>query len=248
MKSRGICFFEPLTIFMITCIFMVFNCINPTDGSDPNQKQKTIKDIDGNVYKIVKIGDQWWMAENLNVTRYRNGDVIPDVTSTTAWENLTINGYCNYENNEINAATYGRLYSWYAVTDPRRLAPAGWHLPSDEEWKQLELLLGMSQSVADQSGWRGSDEGGKLKVTGTMLWNSPNTAATNTTGFAALPGGCRNSDGDFGFVGEGGYFWSSTEFDASSAWARNLFYHYAGVVRDCSKKNFGRSVRCVRDN
>ena len=149
----------------------------------------TVTDIDGNTYQTVKIGDQWWMAENLKVTCYRNGDAIPNITDGTTWASLSTGAYCEYNNDINNVATYGRLYNWYAVTDSRNIAPAGWHVPSDAEWKQLEMYLGMSQSEADATGWRGTDEGGKLKEVGTMHWNSPNTGATNESGFTALPGG-----------------------------------------------------------
>lgn len=152
-------------------------------------------DIDGNVYQIVTIGTQVWMAENLKVTHYRNGDVIPNVTDGPTWAGLTTGAYCEYDNNVASVATYGRLYNWYAAVDTRNIAPDGWHVPSDEEWKQLETYLGMSQAEADAIGLRGSDEGGMLKETGTSHWDSPNTGATNESGFTALPGGHRRYGG-----------------------------------------------------
>lgn len=120
---------------------------------------ETVTDIDGNTYKTIQIGNQRWMAENLKVTRYRNGTAIPTVTSNTDWFNLTTGAYCNYDNSTSDAAIYGRLYNWYAVNDSRNIAPTGWHVPSDEEWKTLEKYLGMSQSEADDTGWRGTNEG-----------------------------------------------------------------------------------------
>ena len=118
---------------------------NPTENDEP----KTVTDTDGNVYKTVKIGNQLWMAESLKVSHYRNGDTIPHVTDGSTWVTLTTDGYCDYDNNETLVATYGRLYNWYAVIDPRGLAPSGWHVPTDAEWKELEMYLGMSQSDAD---------------------------------------------------------------------------------------------------
>jgi len=171
----------------------------------------TVTDIDGNVYKTVKIGNQWWMAENLKVTRYRNGDPIPNITDNHTWVDLSTGAYCNYNNDISNVATYGRLYNWYAVDESRNIAPAGWHVPTDDEWKQLEIYLGMSPTEADETHWRGTDEGGKLKETGTTHWYSPNTGATNESGFTALPGGYRVSGG-FSSLGFGAYFWSSTVF------------------------------------
>ncbi|MFC1562338.1 FISUMP domain-containing protein, partial [candidate division KSB1 bacterium] len=173
---------------------------------------RTVTDIDENVYQIVQIGDQEWMVENLKVTRYRNGDAIPNVTDGSAWGGLSTGAYCTYYNNASNAAVYGHLYNWYAVDDSRGLAPEGWHVPTDEEWKELEMYLGMSQSEADTSGWRGTDEGDKLKETGTSHWGSPNAGATNESGFTALPGGYRSiSTGTFLNFYHIAIFWSSTE-------------------------------------
>jgi len=194
-------------------------------------------DIDSNIYPTVKIGDQWWMAENLKVTRYRNGDDIPIVTDDTEWKNLTTGAYCNYNNNSDNADIYGRLYNWYAVNDSRNIAPLGWHVPSDEEWQTLIDYLG-GESVA----------GGKLKETGTTHWNSPNEGATNESGFAALPGGDRYYYGAFNSLGTLAYFWSSTEYNLSShAWYRLLGYYSADVTRTSNRKRDGFSVRLVRD-
>lgn len=178
----------------------------------------TVTDIDGNVYKTVKIGNQVWMAENLRVTRYRNGKAIPNVTTKSKWKKLKKGAYCSYKNNDSNIGTYGLLYNWYAVNDSRNLAPAGWHVPTDEEWKQLEMYLGMSQTETNDTGWRGTDEGGKLKEIGTTHWKSPNTGATNLSGFTAVPGGCRTYDGTFYSIGTSAYFWSATEIDSYSAW------------------------------
>jgi len=208
----------------------------------------TVTDIDGNVYQTVKIGDQWWMMENLKVTHYRNGDPIPHVTDNSTWEGLTTGAYCAYENDENDVETYGRLYNWYAVDDSRNIAPEGWRVSTDEDWKQLEMYLGLSSTEADSMGWRGTDEGGMLKETGITLWASPNTGATNESGFSALPGGYRSSDND-GFFTAGylGYWWSSTTFDSQNAWYHSLNYNVAGVYRYCSIKQLGFSVRCVRD-
>jgi len=148
-----------------------------------------------------------------------------------------------------NVATYGRLYNWYAVDDSRKIAPEGWHVPTDEEWKQLELYLGMSQTDADdQGGWRGTDEGGKLKESGTTHWISPNTGATNESGFSALPGGLRRYNGDYhSSLGIDAYFWPSTESGAGQAWWRGLSCSSPKVYRSFSVKLNGFSVRCVRD-
>jgi len=207
----------------------------------------TVTDIDGNTYQTIKIGDQWWMAENLKVTHYRNSESIPNVTDNTEWTNLSTGAYCNYDNNTSNVTTYGRLYNWYAVDDSRDIAPAGWHVPTDEEWKQLEMYLGMSQEDADKTAWRGTDEGGKLKETGTEHWLDPNTGATNVSGFSALPGGYRSHYGTFLLIGQGADYWSATQGSSQDAWFRSLDYSNSDIRREDISKPYGFSVRCVRD-
>jgi uncharacterized protein (TIGR02145 family) len=206
-----------------------------------------VKDIDGNIYRAVTIGTQVWMAENLKVTHYRNGDAIPNVTDNAAWESLTTGAYCEYDNDLNNVATYGRLYNWYAVNDSRNIAPEGWHVPTDAEWKQLEMYLGMSQTEADAVDWRGTDEGGKLKESGTIHWLNPNTGATNESGFSALPGGWRYYYATYYGIGSNAGFWSSTESSSSSAWFRYLSSASSGVNRGYYDKQIGFSVRCVKD-
>ena len=188
------------------------------------------------------------MAENLKVTHYRDGDPIPNVIDNTEWFNLTTGAYCNYNNDAGYVSTYGRLYNWYAVDDSHNIAPEGWHVPSDEERKQLEMYLGMSQSEADYTGWRGTDEGGKIKESGTTHWNSPNIGATNESGFTALPGGHREYIGDYSHIGTNAFFWSSTEFSTNNAWYRYLDYNYSEVYRGHSYlKRYGFSVRCIKN-
>ena len=207
----------------------------------------TVTDIDGNTYQTIQIGDQCWMAENLKVTHYRNGDPIPCITSNSDWGSLTTGAYCNYDNNASNVAIYGRLYNWYAVNDNRNIAPEGWHLPSDAEWKQLEMYLGMSQTEADKTDWRGTNEGGKLKENGTLHWNDPNNGATNESGFTALPGGQRDDDGGYFDMGNLALFWSSTERSNYYAWSRTLSYNESEIRRLYYHEGSGFSVRCVKD-
>lgn len=198
--------------------------------------QLIITDIDGNTYKIIKIGDQWWMAENLKVTRYRNGEAIPHVTDDSQWANLSTGAYCNYGNNTNNATTYGRLYNWYAVIDGRKIAPAGWHVPTDQEWETLVNYLGGS-GVA----------GGKMKEAGTAHWSSPNTGGTNESGLSARPGGRRYYGGYYEYMGVYAYFWSSSVTVSNYAWARYLHFNHPLVYRCNIGTEYGFSVRCVRD-
>src|SRR6185312_12775462 len=133
----------------------------------PVQETGTMTDADNNTYKTVKIGNQWWMAENLRVKHYRNGWPIQEMTSTSpdsVWAQKTTGAFCKYDYDDTKAAKYGLLYNWYVMTDTNIIAPAGWHIPSDDEWKTLEMYLGMSQADADNVKWRGKDEGDKLKM------------------------------------------------------------------------------------
>jgi uncharacterized protein (TIGR02145 family) len=187
-------------------------------------------------YPSVTICSQKWMDKNLDVTTYRNGDTIAYVTNSTAWAALTTGAWCYYNNDPSTNATYGKLYNWYAVNDSRGLAPAGWHVPSDAEWTTLETCLGGS-SVA----------GGAMKVSGTTTWTSPNTGATNSSGFAGLPGGFRNYDGTFDAVGDFGFWWSSSEYDTAFAWLRQLYYANGNFYRTNGSRRHGFSVRCLRD-
>ncbi|MCP4704678.1 MAG: hypothetical protein GY865_08720 [candidate division Zixibacteria bacterium] len=197
----------------------------------------TVTDIDGNVYITAKIGDQTWMLQNLKVTNYRNGDPIPNVTDDGAWGGLSTGAYCEYDNDINNVSTYGRLYNWHAVDDSRNIAPEGWHVPTDAEWQTLVDYLG-GVSVA----------GGKMKETGTTHWDSPNTGATNESGFSGLPGGYRyGTTGPFYYVGRTTLFWSSTEYFGLYAWYRTLDYSYSDIGRSNLFKNYGFSVRCVKD-
>ena len=207
----------------------------------------TMTDIDGYVYQTVKIGDQWWMMENLKVTHYRNGDPIPHVTDGSTWSGLSTGAYCEYDNNPANPATYGRLYNWYAVDDSRNIAPEGWHVPTDEDWQQLEMYLGMSSSEVEGIGLRGTDEGGKLKEAGTVHWNLPNEGATNESGFMALPGGYRDYSAVYFKMGDDGEFWSSTGWSSVTAFNRILRYDEQLIGRINIDKKSGYSVRCIRD-
>ena len=196
---------------------------------------ETITDIDGNVYHAVTIGTQVWLLENLNTTKYRNGDPIPFVTDATAW-GTAADAYCNYNNDESNSTTYGRLYNWHAVNDNRNIAPSGWHVANDDEWTTLISYMG-GLDVA----------GGKLKETGTSHWQSPNSGATNEAGFTALPGGYCNIDGSFGRLTDIGYWWSSTAGGNLGSWQICLFSYDIDALRVSNRQNIGLSVRCIRD-
>jgi uncharacterized protein (TIGR02145 family) len=206
-------------------------------------------DRDGKVYCTVEIGEQEWFAENL---RY-DPPGIPEVSGDVNWAAIWNNGnpteqpaWCYYDDNAANDATYGKLYNWYAV-NTGTLCPDGWHIPTDEEWQILELELGMPTDEVNTIGWRGGAQnvGGKMKST--TGWNSPNTGATNESGFAGLQGGFRYYIGDFSDIGNYGYWWSSSESFSFGPWFRFLNYVNEVVYRGNSNKTHGYSCRCVRD-
>ena len=204
----------------------------------------SISDIDGNTYNTVQIGTQCWTRENLRVTKYRDGTIIPlDESGGTAgngtsqtWSSRTTGAITVYGHSATNLATYGYLYNWYAVVDSKGLCPSGWHVPSDSELTTLTNYLG-GESVA----------GGKMKSTGTTIWNSPNTGATNESGFSALPGGYRDFDGIFLYIRNDAFFWSATEIGSNFAWLRYLNNYSGNVYRYNFNKQNGFSVRCLRD-
>ena len=210
-------------------------CIGGNTGLDESYCG-IVTDIDGNEYGTVLIGNQVWMSENLKVTKYKDGTAIPTGHSNSVWSNLSSGAYAVYDDDDVNTDTYGFLYNWYAVDDSRIIAPDGWHVPTDDEWTTLTDYLGGT-----------SVSGGKMKETGTEHWSSPNTDATNESGFTALPGGYRSTNGSYGNQGYYGYFWSSTENNSDTAWYRVLHYNYSDVSRSSSNKRYGFSLRCVRD-
>ena len=199
----------------------------------------TIADIDGNVYNTVVIGTQTWMMENLKTTHYRNGDAIPSIADARS---VFTGTYCNYNNDASNVSTYGRLYNWYAVTNPAGLCPAGWHIPTDDEWTILITYLGGDTKAP-----------GAMKATGTTLWKTPNIGATNSSGFTALPGGAHMT-GTFLDMGATCVSWSLTEhidefgYENASFFTLNyvnstkLLLSYPGDTKDAAF-----SVRCLKD-
>jgi len=223
---------------IVSALLLLFNSgCSPDDPIEPG----FITDLDGNIYHPVTICDQVWMVENLNVAKYRNGDPIPKVTDDATWCALTTGAYCYYNNDSTAyAAIYGKLYNWYAVIDPRGLAPEGFHIPTDMEWAVLDTCLG-GEYVA----------GGAMKETGTTHWVSPNNEATNLSGFTGLPGGSRDDCGRWGLffdLGSYGSWWSTTEDDTGGAWYRRLGYWDDNFIRNnYGVKSRGYSVRCLKD-
>lgn len=197
----------------------------------------TVTDSDGNTYRTISIGGKTWMAEDLRTTKFNDGTSIPLVTSNNSWTGLKTAGYCEVNNDAANASLYGRLYNWYAVTDSRKLCPSGWHVPTLEEVNALVSALG-GTSVA----------GGKLKEKGTTFWNTPNTGATNESGFSARGAGYRSYlDGtykDFRYVV--GY-WTSTSHTSLTAYHKSVWFNNAEVEVSGKYNTTGLLVRCVKN-
>ena len=178
----------------------------------------------------VKIGNQIWMLENLNVTTYRDGTPIAEVSNQATWDNLSTGGWSNYSNDPSFASIYGRLYNYYAVVDSRGLCPSGWHVPNNEEYNVLANFLG-------------GNVGGKMKSAGFV---TPNTGATNSSGFTALPGGWRQT-GSFSSEGNAGMWWTSTEATSTTAYTRELHSSFSECYQTTKNKKWGASVRCIKD-
>lgn len=238
--------------FRIGLALLLFFFIQSCRKEDDKEIDNTIKDIDNNVYTSVIIGTQEWMVENLKTTRYRNGDLIGTTTPATLdiTSETTPKYQWAYEGNESNVNTNGRLYTWYAVTDPRNVCPAGWHVPTDSEWTTLTAYLtnkgygytgngdDIAKSIASTSGWITS-----------LIAGTPGNDQTsnNSSGFTALPGGFRHCSGSFNYVGNSGFWWSSTEFSAADACSLSMLYYNTKVTRYFGDKLSGFFVRCIKD-
>lgn len=224
-------------IYLLSVTFLMLQSCSTdsTDSSNDNDNPAdvTVTDIEGNHYNTIRICDQTWLKSNLNVSHYRNGDQIPQVQDPAQWANLTTGAWCYYENNSANGTVYGKLYNWYAINDPRGLAPEGWHVPSDEEWTTLTTCLG-GESLAG------------VKMKATTGWIS-NPEATNSSGFTGLPGGFRLSDATFGDIDHYGTWWSSTQYDGTNAWRRSINDVNGNVHRSYNPNRNGMAVRCIKN-
>ncbi len=219
-------------LFMTIAIFTIVLSLSA-------QEKGTFTDSrDNKVYKIVKIGTQIWMAENLNVSTFRNGDPIMEAKTAEDWQTAGDEkkaAWCYYENDPENGKKYGKLYNFYAVTDTRGLAPKGMHIPTDKEITILTTYVGGEKTA-----------GVKLKEAGTFNWKNPNADATNETGFFALPGGKNTYNGTFDGVGDYGSWWAASDYGTTCSWGMGSNYNFVGRYYNFSEQN-GFSVRCLRD-
>jgi uncharacterized protein (TIGR02145 family) len=229
-------------IFLATLIVMFLGC----SKENPPATSSALTDLDGNSYTAITIGKQTWYKENLSVSKYSDGTIIPEVSDPTEWSTLTTGAWCHYENDSSTGEIFGKLYNWYAVagifdaaslTDislRKKLAPQGCHIPADSEWTALSNNLG-------------SDAGGKMKSIGDELWESPNTGAANSSLFTGLPSGICIFNGSYHFIGYHGYWWSSTSVDSKTAWNRSLNYNSNILCKSYDNLKYGLSVRFIKD-
>jgi uncharacterized protein (TIGR02145 family) len=237
-----------LVISFLVIIFLAGCETNPDPEKVP--ETGTVTDAEGNIYNTVKIGNQWWMSENLKTKKYTDRSSIQNITDSSGWVNNTTGAYCIYENGNTQSPAPGLLYNWFALNNDAGLAPAGWHIPTDNEWQQLEQATGMSGAEASLNGWRGSKEGEKLKVASPSGWTIfENVWGNNEMGFTALAGGCRLPNATFGQPGlyATGFWWTFSESSPEEALYRYLDYKNSDIFRSHDSKRYGFSVRCVKN-
>lgn len=237
------------------CFSNIVDCVGICDGDAFIEDSICyIHDIDGNLYSTIQIGSQVWMGENLKVTHYSSGDSIQYVQSESTepdiWENLITGAYGYYNQELSNHQIYGNLYNWYTVGDNRGVCPENWHVPTDEEFISLEIFLGMTETEAYFTDFRGTNEGSMLSGNADLWYDGElkNNNDFGTNGFNVLPAGHRYANpGSYNLLGSYAYFWSSTELSSSNAWNRLFGYDNSEVYRGIINKHYGLSIRCLRD-
>lgn len=235
------------TSFSLLLVSCKSNSTSLEDPEEPNNFEvcgDTLKDNDGNSYKTVQIGNQCWTAQDLRTASYQDGSSIPNVTEDIEWTGLTNGAWAYYANDDLNSDINGKLYNWFAATDSRGICPTGWKVPSDDNWKALEIELGMTEEEANSEEWRGDNKniGGKMKDINS--WSGENV--TNESGFSAIPAGSRTNNGTFS-ASYSATWWSSSELNENTAWQRLLFNDHNHVYRGSSTKSFGFPIRCMLD-
>lgn len=236
------------TFCMVILLLVLGLACNDDMVNNPVMETGIVSDIDGNTYQTIKIGNQWWMSEDLRVTAFRSGEEISQLQDKEMWQSTDQPAYAIYNN---SSSAPGLLYNFYTVDNDQEIAPEGWRVPTDEDWKVLEEYLGMSVVELDQTNWRGVDEGDQLKemTTNTSGWILYDGVwGTNSTGFTALGNSCRVFEGSWGVPGlrHTGFWWSSTENDGYG-WYRYLDYKKSGIFRYSAHPNYGFSIRCIKE-
>ena len=236
----------------ITCqikTILVLICLSSLPSKGGNHEDSVVVDIEGNKYHTIAIGTQIWMKENLRTTKYNNGTPIFCVESNNEWTSLSSAAYCWYNNDSSYQAIYGAIYNGFTLEEGN-VCPTGWHVPTDNDWKILEIELGMSPSEADKPGWRGNI-GGKF-AGAANLWLGgyfEGDTVFNTTAFNGVPAGNRiGESGSFGNMGSNAYWWCNTDEGKDKLWVRNIFYASNHFIKNSYSKNYGFSIRCIKDN
>jgi uncharacterized protein (TIGR02145 family) len=205
----------------------------------------SVSDTSGNSYKTIQIGSQKWMAENLRTSKYQNGDPIPNNTNVDQWIGLTSGVWCHYQNNSQYECPYGKLYNWYVVSDSRNVCPTGWHVPTNSDWQTLILSLDPNADITSPVA-NSTTAGSSLKSTGLTYWSSPNSDATNVSGFSALPNG-RLVGNTFNILTFVGYWWSSTPVNSTDAYNINMYSGSGNILPDQNENYNGLGIRCIKD-
>lgn len=248
-------------------LFVFFSSCSSTE-EEPQKSQfnakltyGTVTDVDGNVYKTIVIGTQTWMAENLRTSKFRDGSLITNVTDTAVWRTTKAGAWCDFNNDVSNGVKYGKLYNWYAVADVRKIAPEGWHVPTDAEWTKLQTFIANITDSLSKKSVSVNDSLVKMSYAKALSSQSYwiacptlgavgcNPLLNNLSGFSALPGGNRYLNGSFNLMGSDGFWWSSTATPVTAVVAkyRNLSYSFNGIFSNTDSKQNGYSVRCVKD-
>jgi uncharacterized protein (TIGR02145 family) len=228
-------------ILIICALFISSSCAMQKTGS------RTVKDIDGNAYSVVTIGEQQWLGQDLKTTRYNDGTPIPNVTDITEWRHIDAPAYAWYDNDISTKETYGAMYNWWAAGTPG-LCPKGWRVATDNDWKKLEEFLGMTPEQIEGTAMRGTGEGGKLKEQGTGNWADSNEKVTDEFGFSVVPGGRRADNGLFSNMTRTATYWTSTETSGSCAVYRHFGVGSTQIGRNiAAEKKYGLAVRCIKD-
>ncbi|XOV94927.1 MAG: fibrobacter succinogenes major paralogous domain-containing protein [Bacteroidota bacterium] len=235
------------SLLILGCSLIILSISCDTAGVTADEGQPP-KDADGNAYVTISALSQEWFAENLRTTKFNDGTPIDQVMDLAEWSSLDGPAFSYYDNDPDNAETYGILYNGYAVAQ-ENLCPKGWRIASDEDYKKLEIVLGMSQDEANNSFWRGTNEGSKLAIF-KDLWVDgvlENDSQFGTSGFNGTPGGYRGDDGVFYYLGTHGYWWTSTEDTPGFLWSRGIFNEDTRIARYSNNLKTGYCVRCIRD-
>ena len=234
-----------VAVFSLVCMAVLQSC-NTDSPDQPVVEIGSVSDIEGNTYKTVKIGNQWWMAENLRVTKFNDGQLISFIdenANDTVWSEATAPLYT-----AINNGQFGLLYNYAVVESSVSIAPEGWHVATDEDWKALETEVGMSQNESNALGWRGTIEAELLTAKNSSGWPEGEVLfGSDAYQFNAKPGGCRVFNGELNLEGNTAFWWTATT-DGNEAWYRYIDASQTRIFRQHTYKGYGMSIRCVKNN